>query len=195
MAYRLAPNDLFRRSGSLHRSSTNLSVAFLALALSCHASQLHAQSGIRAIFWDYDFLLDGGVGGSAGLGFDHDLAPRLSTCVQLRYDYQLKGYTAEYRSAYHFADTDGPSFYMGPSIGVRSMGEGHGGTSMPVGFRMGVRGGLQGFYADLFGAITYGIGGATEATDTALRFPVKTPVYFTTGLHMGLGWDKRRNRY
>jgi len=63
----------------------------------------------------------------------------------------------------------------------------------PVGFRTGVRGGLRGFYADLFASVSYSLGDRTGyVRDPSLTIPAReaSPLAFNLGLHMGIGWDR-----
>ncbi|MGV3638768.1 MAG: hypothetical protein ACO1NQ_14090 [Flavobacteriales bacterium] len=163
---------------------------FLPLLTAAYLSvpDANAQGGVRIIFWDYEFY-GGEVLPGYGLGYDHDLNDRLSLGIQARFS----GPTLQldYRSAYHFADNDRGSFYMGPQIGLRSFVEEEA-IVLPLGFRAGVRGGLRGFYADLFAGVSYAIGEqASVVLDRSVNDDpsIPSPLTFNLGLHMGIGWD------
>jgi len=150
---------------------------------------MNAQGGVRAIFWDYEFV-DGSLLGAYGLGFDHDMNERLSMGLQVKYAEPFL--QADYRSAFHLSDNDQGSFYLGPQVGLRSfMADAP--MVFPVGFRTGVRGGLRGFYADLFASVSYSLGDRTGSIrDPSLTIPAReaSPLAFNLGLHMGIGWDR-----
>lgn len=154
-----------------------------------------AQHGIRAIFWDYEPIYGDGFSQATmvGLGYDHDLNERISNAVQFRLSTGGDTWVANYRSAYHFADTDGASFYTGPVVGLRSIkGSTESSMLVPLGFRMGVRGGLEGFFADLHAGFVYNVGGTGRLLMERSGAPVDIlPFTFNVGLHMGLGWDRR----
>lgn len=148
-----------------------------------------AQGGVRMIFWDYEFY-GGEVLPAYGLGYDQDLNDRLSLGVQVRYSGPTLQF--DYRSAYHFADNDRGSFYMGPQMGLRSFVEEEA-IVLPVGFRLGVRGGLRGFYADVFAGASYAIGEQPDLASESSLNPVvsASPLTFNLGLHLGIGWEGR----
>ncbi|MBX2973811.1 MAG: hypothetical protein KF797_11970 [Flavobacteriales bacterium] len=150
-----------------------------------------AQGGIRAIFWDYEYFGSGIFMGSYGLGYDKDMNSRLSIAVQGRYGMVSGGAMQfDYRSAFHFADNSSGSFYLGPQITYRRFMELEA-TQIPIGLRMGVRGGLQGFYADLFATVYYAAGDARLSRELGRADPSPSPLGIALGLHMGIGWDKR----
>lgn len=142
------------------------------------------------IFWDYQ-LIDGTMLSAYGVGYDHDMNERLSMSVQVKYS----GPTlqADYRSAFHFADNDRGAFYLGPQLGLCSYLE-EDAVLVPIGFRTGVRGGLRGFYADLFAGISYSIGdrsGTNGDLSSSRAAQNISPLSIAFGLHLGLGWDRR----
>jgi hypothetical protein len=167
-----------------------LSITFLLLAVLSFG-----QYGIRAIIWNYEPV----VGGNGdllphiGIGVDHDINERISNAVQFRMAFSSDIWVLNYRTAYHFADTDGPSFYMGPMVGLRSIkGEVDQRMLFPLGLRAGVRGGLRGFFADLYAALVYNVGARDPIILSDQREPSNiVPVTYCIGLDMGLGWDKR----
>lgn len=153
---------------------------------------VHAQaSGIRGILYSFETLPNNRSAHtqSVGLGYDHDLEQRLSFNVNFRTDLEGQVWTAEYRSAYHFSDNSSTSFYVGPSIAYRNI-SGTGSGVVPVGLRMGIRGGLDGFFADLYAGFAHNMGGKDlgKLNDrTNKRSPIGTTFVF--GLDLGLGWD------
>ncbi len=164
-------------------------VTTLVVSALLSAPVVNAQGGVRAIFWDYE-VVDGSWLSGYGLGFDHDMNERLSMGLQVRYS----GPTlqADYRSAFHFSENDRSSFYLGPQCGLRSFLEEED-LVFPIGLRTGVRGGLRGFYADLFASVSYSLGDrAGYGADTSASLPAvdASPVSFNVGLHMGIGWDR-----
>lgn len=176
---------------SLHQVSTMRSlISLLALSL---ATALHAQSGIRVITGTLEPVYTEWAAGFVhyGLGFDHDLNERLSYGVDLTI--MLVGnWTAEYRCQYHFADNTRSSFYMGSSLGVRHIGDHYTKVLVPMGVRMGVRGGLPGLYGDLY------LGGKFQAgaDGSAVRvggdmYPGTLATTILLGLDIGFGWDRR----
>lgn len=165
-------------------------VSLLALFL---VSCLHAQSGIRAIPWNIEPVFDekGGEMTHYGLGYDRDLNDRLSLGVDFRI-LAVGTWTAEYRCQYHFADNTSSSFYMGSTLGVRSIGDHYSKVLLPIGIRMGVRGGLEGFYADLYvgGKYQLGANGSAVRVD-GITYPGFHTTTFVAGLDIGFGWDRR----
>lgn len=174
-------------------------MSFRYSALACvllFSTFLSAQYGIRAIIWNYEPVAEetADLMGHFGLGIDHDVNERISNALQFRVTYNTAAsWVLNDRSAYHFADTDGPSFYMGPMVGLRSLkSEVDQRMLFPLGLRMGVRGGLQGFFADLHAGLVYNIGASDPILLADQRQPSNLlPVTFCAGLDMGLGWDKR----
>jgi len=168
----------------------------ILVALVLNSGALSAQGGIRAIFWDLEKAGEAQWVSAYGLGYDHDLNKRLSLAAQFRYgsDGTAGHFQFDYRTAYHLADNDATSFYLGPQIGVRSYLSGVEGTVVPLGMRMGVRGGLKGYFADLFAGV-YATLGATGLTRPLLDRPryELAPVSFAIGLHMGIGWGGRKD--
>lgn len=99
-----------------------------------------AQGGIRVTPWNYEPLFEGPSGWAAqyGIGYDRDLNEGLSLNVGFLLVSE-GGWMATYRSAFHVSDNDASSFYLGPTVALRSVAE-HGGEMVfPVGMRFGVR--------------------------------------------------------
>lgn len=164
---------------------------FLGLCLLLSTGdRVGAQGGVRVIFWDFEVASGGTLTAHYGLGYDHDLNRRLSVAGQVRYVPGVEVFSLDYRSAYHFADNDGGTFYMGPQVGYRRFSN-ETASVIPVGLRFGVRGGLQGFYADLHAGVFNSLGdldGINAKTGSGRLVDV-SPISFGFGLHMGLGWE------
>lgn len=161
------------------------------LALSLGA---HAQGGIRALLVNYEPVVTG-FGAEVvhyGLGYDADLNDRLSMRVQWRTTPGLSSWVVNYHSNYHFSDNTSSSFYLGPHIGVRVVGGPDGATLVPVGMRMGVRGGLEGFYADLHIGGHYNVGGGGRVRLENVGTADLRTLSFCGGLDIGFGWARKK---
>ena len=159
------------------------------------ASSAIAQGGVRLIVWNYEpIFAEGGFDRMShiGVGFDHDLNDRLSMGLDGRIGlaYSANSWVVEYRSAFHFADTESASAYFGPTLGVRSISGEDAKTVVPLGFRIGVRGGLERFYADLYAGVKYYVGGSGRVTlnDGAGEVDLRSGT-FCVGLDLGWGWE------
>ncbi len=148
-----------------------------------------------------------------GIGYDRDLADRLSMGVDLMFTtgiFSGEGsvYTLQYRTAFYFASNTEASAYIGPSIGIRSASltkytynynsytytsstttATDNTTLFPIGLRVGFRGDLRLFYADVYTGFVVQVGGESSL-DTA-PVPAPKPVTFVLGVDFGFGWDKR----
>lgn len=122
-----------------------------------------------------------------------------------------------YRSAYAFSDNDEGHLYLGSFIGIRRMkqrvdldrwttpsGYGYSGGSfveraiankvvVPVGLRLGVRGGMEDtYFMDLYFQAGYCIGGGTAGFSQAYLDIAEelalAKFTFTAGLAIGFGW-------
>lgn len=158
------------------------------------ASIASAQGGIRLILWNYEPVLDDPAGESHfGVGYDADLNDRVSCGIGYRTTLgQTGGWAINYRSAYHFSDNTDASFYFGPTVGVRKVDDRERTTLFPVGFRMGVRGGLERFYADLYVGGHYNLGAGDPVLYERTLYPqdiLRTS--FCAGLDLGWGWEGR----
>lgn len=168
-------------------------VLFVTLVLS--SSALFGQGGIRLILWDYEPIERRAFTGSEhfGIGYDHDVSARTSMAVQARINSRADSWVLNYRSAFHLADTDGPSTYLGPTIGVRRIDlSSDPKTLVPIGFRIGVRGGLEGFFADLHAGVVVNMGAGSITPDPGHAAIAATT--FCVGLDLGWGWDAPRDR-
>ncbi len=126
-----------------------------------------------------------------------------------------KVFSVQYRTAFALSDNDEGHLYLGTFIGVRtvkqtaelsyvtdpngysydngpfvSTAEGKK-TLIPLGLRFGLRGSLEGGYADLYTQLGYVVGGG-ESTFTQAYFKGTdfdlTNMAFTLGLAYGFGW-------
>ncbi|HRH37099.1 MAG TPA: hypothetical protein PK760_02065 [Flavobacteriales bacterium] len=176
--------------------------SLLILFLGACGLSTNAQSGLRFMLMDLEPVVSrSGDFVHYGVGFDHDLSKRLSLGVDLRMSTEDRGYVINYRSAYHFADNDGASFYMGPTIGLRRLGDSENTVIVPISFRMGVRGGLEDFYADLYLSVVNNIGGGDGLVyPSSSNYPYSSqvdrytvmPTSFNLGLSLGWGWAGSR---
>lgn len=142
-----------------------------------------------------------------GLGYERDLTQRIGFGVELRYvgGEDGKGYEALYNARYFTSDNGYTAFYLGTFLGVQRA---HGTYStrtittggivmydeksyahlqMPVGLRMGVRGGLEGFFAEAFFQVGYAIGaGGEEYPGSSYSYD---PLFVGLGFSIGAGWE------
>lgn len=165
-----------------------------ALALCVVASSTVAQTGVRALIQDFEIPGKKGYTAiaSIGLGVDHDLTDRSSMALDWKIGTdEVASWTLLYRSAYHFADNEGPSFYMGPMLGVRSSSVPEPSVDVPLGFRFGVRGGLEGFYADLYASYITFLGSTGNASFNDERYLGPSRSALVVGLSIGVGWKRR----
>jgi hypothetical protein len=159
---------------------------FLLLLLSM-ATAAWAQGGIRVIVYNFEQVMDGGdLEQHFGLGYDQDLDERLSLNFSARISDDT--WAMNYRTAYHFSDVESTSFYFGPTVGVRSISSTRDNLLLvPVGLRMGVRGGLAKFYMDAYAGIGYNIGSGKPLTEGARNYAIQAPFCF--GVDFGWGWE------
>jgi hypothetical protein len=153
----------------------------------------YGQGGVRLIIWNVESVEVDGFESHYGLGYDHDLNKQLSLGVNLRYALNTESLILNYRSAFHFSDNDRASFYLGPTVGMRFFRESGYGVQVPLGFRMGVRGGLEYFYADLYVGAQYSLGasGAVLSDDGFNSLDLRKGS-FGGGLDLGFGWGSKR---
>lgn len=158
------------------------------------ATTSRAQSAIRFIVWNFEPVFET-IELHVGLGFDSDINDRLSWGVQGRTSIESvngRSWVASYHSAYHFSDTRYSSLYLGSNVGIRRVNLGPGATMVPVGVRLGLRGALEGFHADLYAGVGYNIGSGRSLTaDDRPVMHLRTMTY-CIGVDLGLGWDTRR---
>lgn len=155
------------------------------------------QGGIRFIFLNNEPVSTGFNADFQhyGLGYDGDLNDRLSMGVQMRYSPGASSWVLNYQSSYHFSDNESSSFYMGPNIGIRSVGGSDKATLVPLGMRMGVRGGLQGFFADLYVGGLYNFGGGGRSETEQVGIADLRTTSFCAGLDLGFGWAGKKRKW
>lgn len=160
-------------------------------------------------------LVDGDKGmvpsGTFGMGVQHDFTDRLGVGLDVNYssreDAEVHAWEVIYSTKYFTSDNDGTALYIGSLIGLQSYGgtgEEYIGSSngytdyrtvevsniqIPVGLRTGVRGGLDGYFAEIFVQAAYNIGNGVLYNGP--EGPVKSsPMYFGVGFSfLGFGWD------
>lgn len=158
----------------------------------------------------------------AGLGLDHDLNPRLSLGLDLSFGLGYKAYLYDrnnsstavldvnslsiiYRSAYCFSSNeDQTSGYFGPFLGytrvkadLQQYDPGRRSTTtralIPVGLRVGVRGGLRGFYGDVYCSAGYRFNAGSPLFDgtglPAVDNATLRNLVFSFGIALGGGWE------
>jgi len=156
-----------------------------------------AQSGIRTHLYNAFLVANEPrqLGIVLGLGYDHDLSRSLAygidadyLIVTFRDDDERDGAALQlnYRAYYLTGDPDASSFYFGSRLGLRRISFLDDVTwSCPIGVRLGVRGGLERFFADLFVELGAQAGGTTPS-GAALSGPE-----IHAGLDIGFGWAGR----
>jgi hypothetical protein len=119
----------------------------------------------------------------------------MSVGITLRRSILTPSTVVNYRSAFHFSDNESTSFYMGPSAGLLKFRSGGYAMQIPVGYRIGVRGGLERFFADLYvgGSYILGATGQVSAADGTGMADLRK-LTFCVGLEMGWGWAGARGR-
>lgn len=164
--------------------------------------------------WDYDLndRLSGGLDVSSDMRWDPEYIMPVSTVGNTDYTERVKFIGVQYRSQYHFMDNDGTSLYLGPTIGLRAVRQmiqyseetnsstwgtsyvqrEKKGTGMlfPLGLRIGVRGALDGGYADLYVAVGTNLGSNKPICDLPFLVEESMPnkTFFQAGFAYGLGW-------
>lgn len=139
----------------------------------------------------------GGAGGS--LGYHHDLSTRFGLALNLGIagdDLGASSVESIYSAKYFFSDNDETAAYLGSFIGVQSIKATEryptvnaSKVQVPIGLQLGLRGGLDGFFGELFLQAGYNLGSGTMYSNS--EGPVKTaPIYFSLGVGLlGFGWD------
>ncbi len=113
----------------------------------------------------------------------------------------VSAYELIYSAKYFTADNDATACYIGSFIGVQSIS----GTSLhtsgisasgdfsrvqvPIGLRVGVRGGLDGYFGEIFTHVGYAIGNG-ELVSTSSGKVNSAPLFFGVGFSfLGFGWE------
>jgi hypothetical protein len=139
-----------------------------------------------------------------GLGFHRDFQRRIGMGVEVNYAKRegsdLKAFEAIYSARYFTGDNDGTSFYLGSFLGVqRISGQGERTSTaevqnvsrvqFPVGLRIGLRGGLDGYFGELFTHVGYALGNGTLLTTSSGTMD-SAPLYLGLGISfLGFGWE------
>lgn len=171
---------------------------FVVLLLSlCVRGRATAQSGVRVHLYNAFIVANEPrqLGIVLGLGYDHDLSRSLAFGIDADYvvgafrdDDERDGhaYQLNYRAYYLTGNPGGSSFYIGSRLGLRRYSFYEDVTwSCPVGLRIGVRGGLEKFFADLFLELGAQAGGTTPS-GASLSGPEAH-----IGVDIGFGWRRR----
>lgn len=164
--------------------------------------------------WDYDLndRLSGGLDFSTDTNWEEEYTMPPSLTGNQYYTERTKVMGVQFRSQYHFSDNDGTSLYLGPTLGLRlvkqmvqytdevsSGGWSHSYTQrtkednavlFPIGMRLGVRGALDGGYADLYVAIGANIGSNEPICDLPFLAEESMPkkMFLQAGISYGIGW-------
>ena len=161
-------------------------------------------SGINLTLQYAHAIVDGDKGivpsATFGLGFQRDFQKRLGMGLDLNYAARdasnVRAIEMIYSAKYFAADNDGTACYIGSFIGVQSF-SGTGSSSsgdiahlqFPIGLRAGVRGGLEGYFGEVFTHVGYAIGNGTLQTNSAGNLSSE-PLYFGLGFSfLGFGWE------
>lgn len=171
-----------------------------------HAHIAAAQnSGIKLVLDGYHpYILDAPAGdrGALGLGFDRDIDGHLGWGLELKYGWSGRDegslFEAIYHASYFTPDNGTTAFYVGSFLGIQRLSgtvsrsssnwnvdeeTGYSRTQFPVGLRLGVRGPLDGNFAELFGQFGYVLGNGTLAGDMRTN-----PLCISIGFCYGTGW-------
>lgn len=169
------------------RSIKTLTMVLLLMT----AGTSFAQGGIRWILLNYEPVFKGMEGDMVhmGLGYDHDVNERLSYGIDLRHSFDSESWVGTYRSRFHFSDAGSTSVYFGPSIGVRSIAARRSKVLVPLGLRLGLRGGLENFFGDIYAGVIYNAGHKGDVLFAEDFIYTIRPVTFSVGLDIGWGWD------
>lgn len=146
-----------------------------------------------------------------GLAYQHDFEPRFGVAFDFFYASESNGLKSNefiYSAKFFTSDNDATAFYIGSFVGVQSL---KGVVSVvdvnagmatarrveisklqfPIGVRAGVRGGLDGYFAELFTQVGYAIGSG-ELYMQEGKAVNSSPLYMCVGFSfLGFGWDHR----
>lgn len=166
-------------------------------------------SGINLTLQYAHAIVDGDKGivpsATFGLAFQRDFQKRLGMGVDVNYAGRDAGdvsaFELIYSAKFFTADNDGTACYVGSFIGVQRIsgsGVSTGAASssadfsrvqVPIGLRAGVRGGLQGYFGEIFTHVGYAIGNG-ELLSTPSGKLNSEPLYFGVGFSfLGFGWE------
>ncbi len=191
-----------------------------ALFLCATATTAHAQASGFNVTVAYAHgliqhdVFEGETSPAVGLAYQHDLSQRFGIGLEAvlgfdGFNSAVRSYEGIYSAKYFFSDNEGTTGYIGSFIGVQSLKAevtdhvlGSNGYSIPrtveaskiqvpIGIRVGLRGGLDGYFGELFVQAGYALGnGILYKADGDI---VKTtPLYFSVGgSFLGFGWDHK----
>jgi hypothetical protein len=157
---------------------------------------------------------------TVGLAYQQDLDHRFGVALDFFYGGNRYVNTSEhsydlvYSAKYFTSDNDdATAFYLGTFFGFQSIRatveeevtnssgyssyvqSDHTRVQFPLGIRVGVRGGLDGYFGELFAQAGYAIGNGTIFHSPDGVTMATTPLYFTLGFSfLGVGWDHRSKR-
>ncbi|MBS1941478.1 MAG: hypothetical protein JST38_11460 [Bacteroidetes bacterium] len=145
-----------------------------------------------------------------GLAYQQDFEPRFGMALDLNYrmdNVDVHAVDGIISAKYFTSDNDATAFYIGSFFGIQSLkatsreyaspGIGsavmkdHTKLQFPIGLRAGVRGGLDGYFAELFAQAGYMIGNGQLYTSEGEQVST-SPVFLSIGFSfLGFGWDHR----
>lgn len=191
---------------------------FGALCLLTTATFTHAQaSGFNVtVAYGHGLIQHEEVGfisTAVGLGYQQDLTPRFGLGLDAVLGFErtkgIRSYEGIYSAKYFFSDNDGTALYMGTFIGLQSIKAEQTGSfngvngysparnvaasklQVPIGVRAGLRGGLDGYFGEVFVQAGYALGSGELYTDHGETVQT-TPLYFSIGgSFIGFGWDHK----
>ena len=141
-------------------------------------------------------------------GRAQNFEPRFGIAVDLFYNYdqnQRHATDGIFSAKYFTSDNDATAFYFGSFIGVRSVKAteteysasysggmkqvDHTQLQFPIGLRAGLRGGLDGYFGELFAQAGYAIGSGPLYELEGETYQGR-PLYLMVGFSfLGFGWD------
>ncbi len=148
---------------------------------------------------------------TVGLGYQRDFQRRIGMGVDVNYAMHqgdaFQAFEVIYSAKYFTSDNDATAFYLGSFLGFQKLsGDGRtytgtvngssqyedvriSRTQIPVGLRMGVRGGLQGYFAELFFQAGYNLGNG-ELYSSKEGAVSSKPLFMGLGFSfLGFGWE------
>ena len=178
-------------------SQVTVVLVFLVLGFGARAQSTGISVGVDYVqrVVDGASVLDAG---SLGFGVHKDFDRRVGAALEARYLYSgddVLGWEGLYSARYFMSDNAATAGFIGSYIGYRSLGlnanaTGVRATMVPIGLCAGVRGGLDGYFASLYGYLGYGIGGGTALRESSIAPLVTSRLHLAIGVIFGgFGWD------
>ena len=149
-------------------------------------------------------IVDGDKGivpsATVGLGFQRDFQKRIGMGLDVNFAQRdgsrIQTIEAIYSAKFFTSDNDATALYIGSFLGVQSYSGGSGTSAgdvshlqFPIGLRAGLRGGLEGYFGELFTHVGYAIGNG-ELVSTSSGKVNSAPLYFGLGFSfLGFGWE------